>query len=229
MTDFWQPPQQRAGRLRVGSAYSNHCGGDVRRASRADRRLKIVTDCSGEGCRASDWGLQQFGIRAVIAPSFAEIFYSNTMNNRLLLVALAEDQIAVLMKAADDPTDLVGAHRRRHDDRDLLRSHRPVHPAAASPPHVPRRARRDRPHAHLPRSHRSVLRSTLGAAALGARRGEPYSQAPWERVDLGRTDERLLRTYRVDRLGSRVPVRGSRQQSFSKFEPACYFRRSAVP
>ncbi len=44
----------------------------------------------------------------MIAPSFAEIFYSNAMNNRLLLVALPEDQVAALMKAADDPaTSLV--------------------------------------------------------------------------------------------------------------------------
>ncbi len=59
------------------------------------------------GCGSSRehavWGLQQFGIRAVIAPSFAEIFYSNAMNNQLLLVALPEDQVAALMQAADDP------------------------------------------------------------------------------------------------------------------------------
>jgi 3-isopropylmalate/(R)-2-methylmalate dehydratase small subunit len=45
-------------------------------------------------------GLQQFGIRAVIAPSFAEIFYSNAMNNRLLLVTLPRESIARLMDDA---------------------------------------------------------------------------------------------------------------------------------
>ena len=60
------------------------------------------------GCGSSRehavWGLQQFGIRAVIAPSFAEIFYSNAMNNRLLLVTLPRESIATLMDDADDPS-----------------------------------------------------------------------------------------------------------------------------
>lgn len=59
------------------------------------------------GCGSSRehavWGLLQFGIRAVIAPSFAEIFHSNAMNNRLLLVALPQAQIDALMTDADDP------------------------------------------------------------------------------------------------------------------------------
>lgn len=68
----------------------------------------VIVAGSNFGCGSSRehavWGLQQFGIRAVIAPSFAEIFYSNAMNNGLLLVALAEDHVAALMKAAADPT-----------------------------------------------------------------------------------------------------------------------------
>jgi 3-isopropylmalate/(R)-2-methylmalate dehydratase small subunit len=59
------------------------------------------------GCGSSRehavWGLQQAGIRAVIAPSFGEIFYSNAMNNRLLLVQLPADTVARLMDEADDP------------------------------------------------------------------------------------------------------------------------------
>ena len=57
------------------------------------------------GCGSSRehavWGLQQYGIEAVIAPSFGEIFYSNAMNNRLLLVMLPPADIAALMAAAD--------------------------------------------------------------------------------------------------------------------------------
>jgi 3-isopropylmalate/(R)-2-methylmalate dehydratase small subunit len=68
----------------------------------------VIVGGANFGCGSSRehavWGLQQFGIRAVIAPSFAEIFYSNAMNNQLLLVALPEDQVTTLMKAADDPT-----------------------------------------------------------------------------------------------------------------------------
>jgi len=56
------------------------------------------------GCGSSRehavWGLQQYGIAAVIAPSFGEIFYSNAMNNRLLLVMLAPDQVQALIDEA---------------------------------------------------------------------------------------------------------------------------------
>ncbi len=50
------------------------------------------------------WGLQQYGFDAVIAPSFAEIFYSNAMNNRLLLVQLERESVDVLLReSSDDP------------------------------------------------------------------------------------------------------------------------------
>lgn len=58
------------------------------------------------GCGSSRehavWGMQQFGFKAVIASSFAEIFYSNAMGNGLLLVVLPEVQVQLLMKEADD-------------------------------------------------------------------------------------------------------------------------------
>lgn len=59
------------------------------------------------GCGSSRehavWGLQQFGIQAVIASSFGEIFYSNAMNNRLLLINLPEAEIAALLADAGTP------------------------------------------------------------------------------------------------------------------------------
>lgn len=58
------------------------------------------------GCGSSRehavWGMQQFGFKAVIASSFAEIFYSNAMGNGLLLIVLPEDQVQTLMKEADN-------------------------------------------------------------------------------------------------------------------------------
>ena len=58
------------------------------------------------GCGSSRehavWGMQQFGFKAVIASSFAEIFYSNAMGNGLLLIVLPEEQVQALMKEADD-------------------------------------------------------------------------------------------------------------------------------
>ncbi len=70
----------------------------------AYRGARILIGGSNFGCGSSRehavWGLQQFGFEAVIAPSFAEIFYSNAMNNRLLLVQLDREAVDVLMHDA---------------------------------------------------------------------------------------------------------------------------------
>ena len=58
------------------------------------------------GCGSSRehavWGLQQYGIQAVIAPSFGEIFYSNALNNGLLAVMLPQPEAAALLAQARD-------------------------------------------------------------------------------------------------------------------------------
>lgn len=52
--------------------------------------------CAGPnfGCGSSRehavWGLMQYGIRAIIAPGFGEIFYSNCFNNGLLAAKVTE-------------------------------------------------------------------------------------------------------------------------------------------
>ncbi|HOB92472.1 MAG TPA: 3-isopropylmalate dehydratase small subunit [Aquabacterium sp.] len=78
----------------------------LNRSSHAD--AAILVGGSNFGCGSSRehavWGLQQAGIRAIVAPSFAEIFHSNAMNNRLLLVTLPPEAIARLMDDADDPS-----------------------------------------------------------------------------------------------------------------------------
>jgi len=65
---------------------------------------RVLLAGSNFGCGSSRehavWGLQQYGIRAVIAPSFAEIFYSNAMNNGLLAVMLPEADVVELMGEA---------------------------------------------------------------------------------------------------------------------------------
>jgi 3-isopropylmalate/(R)-2-methylmalate dehydratase small subunit len=67
----------------------------------------VLVGGSNFGCGSSRehavWGLLQYGIKAVVAPSFAEIFFSNAMNNRLLLVVLPQEEIAKLMSDAADP------------------------------------------------------------------------------------------------------------------------------
>ena len=42
------------------------------------------------------WALMDFGIRVVIAPSFADIFYNNAFKNGLLPIALAAGQVDTL-------------------------------------------------------------------------------------------------------------------------------------
>ena len=52
------------------------------------------------GCGSSrehaPWALEQFGFRALIAPSYADIFFNNCIKNGLLPVVLPEDQVARL-------------------------------------------------------------------------------------------------------------------------------------
>jgi 3-isopropylmalate/(R)-2-methylmalate dehydratase small subunit len=59
---------------------------------------------SNYGCGSSRehavWGMQQYGFKAVVASSFGEIFYSNAMNNRLLLAMVGEDDAQAFMREA---------------------------------------------------------------------------------------------------------------------------------
>ncbi len=52
------------------------------------------------GCGSSrehaPWALDQYGFRAIIAPSFADIFFNNCFKNGLLPIVLPEDQVARL-------------------------------------------------------------------------------------------------------------------------------------
>ena len=52
------------------------------------------------GCGSSrehaPWALQQFGFRAILAPSFADIFFNNCFKNGLLPIVLPESAIAML-------------------------------------------------------------------------------------------------------------------------------------
>ena len=56
------------------------------------------------GCGSSRehaaWALSDFGFRCVIAPTFADIFFSNAGKNGILLVKLSEDQVNQLLENA---------------------------------------------------------------------------------------------------------------------------------
>ncbi|MCK5903227.1 MAG: 3-isopropylmalate dehydratase small subunit [Cocleimonas sp.] len=55
------------------------------------------------GCGSSRehavWALTDYGIRAVIAPSYADIFFNNSFKNGLLPVALSEDSVEQIFKS----------------------------------------------------------------------------------------------------------------------------------
>lgn len=55
------------------------------------------------GCGSSrehaPWALQQYGFRALIAPSYADIFFNNSFKNGLLPIVLPEDVVDQLFKA----------------------------------------------------------------------------------------------------------------------------------
>ena len=62
------------------------------------------------GCGSSrehaPWALADYGFRAVVAPSFADIFYSNCTKIGLLPVVLPEDEVKALMDAGEATIDL---------------------------------------------------------------------------------------------------------------------------
>ncbi|KAK9461983.1 aconitase family-domain-containing protein [Lipomyces oligophaga] len=76
------------------------------------RQSKIIV-CSGPnfGCGSSrehaPWALADFGIMCVIAPSFGDIFFSNSMKNGLLPIKIPQDIIeAKLLPLADSGEDM---------------------------------------------------------------------------------------------------------------------------
>ncbi len=54
------------------------------------------------GCGSSrehaPWALEDYGFRAVIAPSFADIFFNNCFKNGLLPIVLSEDAVSLLFE-----------------------------------------------------------------------------------------------------------------------------------
>lgn len=74
----------------------------------AYRKAEILVTGENFGCGSSrehaPWALLDFGIRCVIAPSYADIFYNNCFKNGILPVMLPQDQVDVLMKAAEAGT-----------------------------------------------------------------------------------------------------------------------------
>ncbi len=71
----------------------------------AYREARILVAGDNFGCGSSrehaPWALVDFGIRCVIAPSFADIFNNNASKNGMLLIALPQETVDRLMEDAD--------------------------------------------------------------------------------------------------------------------------------
>jgi 3-isopropylmalate/(R)-2-methylmalate dehydratase small subunit len=68
------------------------------------RNASILIAGRNFGCGSSRehavWSLADYGFRVVIAPSFADIFANNSLKNGLLTVRLSDDQVAEIMRRA---------------------------------------------------------------------------------------------------------------------------------
>src|SRR5713226_1128267 len=71
----------------------------------AYRQAKILVAGENFGCGSSrehaPWALLDFGIRCVIATSFADIFYGNCFKNGILPIALPQEEVNKLMDDAE--------------------------------------------------------------------------------------------------------------------------------
>jgi 3-isopropylmalate/(R)-2-methylmalate dehydratase small subunit len=73
-------------------------------------RNPILATGRNFGCGSSrehaPWALQDYGFKAIIAPSFADIFYSNCTKIGLLPVALPEPHVKAIMNEGEAAIDL---------------------------------------------------------------------------------------------------------------------------
>ena len=68
------------------------------------RAAQVVVSLDNFGCGSSRehavWALADYGMRAVIAPSFGDIFHSNALKNGLLPIVLSAKAVQALLDAA---------------------------------------------------------------------------------------------------------------------------------
>lgn len=71
----------------------------------AYRNAQILVTGDNFGCGSSrehaPWALLDFGIRCIIAPSFADIFFNNCFKNGILPIKLPKEEVAKLMDDAN--------------------------------------------------------------------------------------------------------------------------------
>ena len=79
----------------------------------AYRNAQIMIAGRNFGCGSSrehaPWALLDFGIRCVIASTFADIFYNNCFKNGILPITFPEEQVNMLLDAADAGSNAIFA------------------------------------------------------------------------------------------------------------------------
>ncbi|MBT3552268.1 MAG: 3-isopropylmalate dehydratase small subunit [Rhodospirillaceae bacterium] len=90
----------------------------------AYRNAEVLIGGKNFGCGSSrehaPWALMDFGIKCVIAPDFADIFYNNSFKNGMLLIKLPQEQVDQLMEDAKS-----GANATVTVDLEAQEIHRP--------------------------------------------------------------------------------------------------------
>ncbi|TCO73610.1 3-isopropylmalate dehydratase small subunit [Rhodovulum euryhalinum] len=71
----------------------------------AYRTAEVLVAGDNFGCGSSrehaPWAIKDFGIRCIVAPGFADIFFNNCFKNGILPIVLPQDQVDILMKDAE--------------------------------------------------------------------------------------------------------------------------------
>ena len=72
----------------------------------AYRKASVLLTRDNFGCGSSrehaPWALSDFGIRVIVAPSFADIFYNNCVKNGILLIVLSSEVVDGLFSQLHD-------------------------------------------------------------------------------------------------------------------------------
>ena len=75
------------------------------------KNAKILLTGENFGCGSSrehaPWSLLDFGIKCIIAPSFADIFFNNCFKNGILPIKLEQDKVDILLSKAKKKETLV--------------------------------------------------------------------------------------------------------------------------
>ena len=83
------------------------------------RQILLTRDNFGSGSSREHavWAIVDYGIRAIIAPSFADIFYSNCFKNGVLPIKLSSEEVDYLFKNEDAEIEIDLYAQTVHADR----------------------------------------------------------------------------------------------------------------